>query len=118
MWKTEFEELIQGKISDQDYKVIEKVYQFHPAISETCGKEEVAGLYKSFGMTVFYDMLPRAEKASRMEPWDYPERKMEQAETEKMKRSLRKVSYIAGFLFGWILAEVLVTIVRLLFLIL
>ena len=118
MWKTEFEELIQGTISDQDYKVIEKVYQFHPAVSETCGKEEVAELYKSFGMTVFYDMLPRAEKSSGLEQWEYPERRVERAEIEKMKKSLRKVSYVAGFLFGWILGEVLMTVVRLMFLVL
>lgn len=33
----------------------------------TSGKDEVAELYKSFGMTVFHDMLPRAKKAHELD---------------------------------------------------
>lgn len=67
MQKQEFEKLIEQKISDADYAVIEFVYQFHPVVSETSGKEEVAELYKSFGMAIFRDMEPRAQKAKVLE---------------------------------------------------
>ena len=30
-------------------------------------KDEVAELYKSFGMTIFHDMLPRAKKAHELD---------------------------------------------------
>lgn len=67
MEKKEFEKEIERSVPDADYKVIEMVYQFHPSIRETSGKEEVAELYKSFGMAIFYDMLPRAEKNRELE---------------------------------------------------
>lgn len=67
MEKKEFEKRIEESVLDADYKVIEMVYQFHPSIRETSGKEEVAELYKSFGMAIFYDMLPRAEKNRELE---------------------------------------------------
>lgn len=54
-------------ISDDDFKVIELVYTFHPAISETRGKEQIALLYTTFGMTVINDMKPRALKAREIE---------------------------------------------------
>ncbi len=62
MIKEEFQDMIGQIVSDEDYKVIEKVYQFHPAVNEVSGKEEVAELYKSFGLAIFYDLLPRAER--------------------------------------------------------
>ena len=61
MQKMEFEERVGQVVSDTEYKVIETVYQWHPSIQETSGKEEVAGLYRGFGMAIFHDMLPRAE---------------------------------------------------------
>lgn len=67
MQKREFEERIGQPVSDADYEVIETVYQWHPSVKETSGKEEVAELYKSFGMAIFHDMLPRAEKKRKLE---------------------------------------------------
>ena len=67
MQKQEFEALAGKEVPDRDYRVIEYVYQFHPLISETSGKEEVAELWKSFGTPIFYDMLPRARAADRLE---------------------------------------------------
>ena len=65
MQKQEFEERIERTVTDEQYKVIEEVYMWHPSIRNTSGKDEVAELYKSFGMTIFHDMLPRAKKAHR-----------------------------------------------------
>lgn len=38
MNKQEFEERIKGSISDQNYKIIETVYNYHPSISEVNGR--------------------------------------------------------------------------------
>lgn len=48
-------------VSNTDYALIERVYTFHPAISETEGKRQIAELYVNFGMVLIMDMLPRAE---------------------------------------------------------
>lgn len=61
MEKKEFEELVGQELSDEDFEIIEAVYRYHPAIRGVSGKEEVAELYKSFGMTIFYDMIARAK---------------------------------------------------------
>ena len=66
MMKCEFEaklselEPIQRTVSDDDYKLIEYVYTFHPSISETDGKRQVALLYHEFGLRVFKDMQATA----------------------------------------------------------
>lgn len=67
MQKAEFEERIEGQVSDEDYKLIEFVYQWHPVIRNVSGKDEAAELYKSFGMALFRDMEPRAKKAKEVE---------------------------------------------------
>lgn len=55
MQKQEFEERIERTVTDEQYKVIEEVYMWHPSIRNTSGKDEVAELYKSFGMTCFQE---------------------------------------------------------------
>ena len=49
------------EVPDREYSIIEKVYTFHPAISETEGKRQIAELYVNFGMALIMDMVPRAE---------------------------------------------------------
>lgn len=46
--------------TDAEYKLIEYVYNFHPAISATDGKEQIAELYVKFGMCLINDMKQRA----------------------------------------------------------
>ena len=67
MMKTEFEDLIHGVVTDEEYELIETVYMWHPAIRNTSGKEEVAELYKSFGIIIFRDMYPRAMKLKEID---------------------------------------------------
>lgn len=62
MQKEEFENLIGHSVVDEVYKVIEFVYTWHPCISYTDGKSQVVYLFNSFGMPVFFDMLPRARR--------------------------------------------------------
>lgn len=47
MQKQEFEERIERTVTDEQYKVIEEVYMWHPSIRNTSGKDEVAELYKT-----------------------------------------------------------------------
>mgnify|MGYP003497928946 FL=1 len=51
----------------EDYNLIEKVYTYHPAISEVRGKAQVAALYAELGICVFHDMEPTADRAMRLE---------------------------------------------------
>lgn len=55
------------QLTDKEYKLIEYVYQFHPAISEINGKRQIARLYVEFGMGIIRDMLPRAEVMQKLE---------------------------------------------------
>ena len=45
MQKQEFEERIERTVTDEQYKVIEEVYMWHPSIRNTSGKGgcEIAG---------------------------------------------------------------------------
>lgn len=73
MMKCEFEaklselEPIQRTVSDDDYRLIEYVYTFHPSISETDGKRQVALLYHEFGIRIFKDMKPTADRNRELE---------------------------------------------------
>lgn len=67
MTKQEFEHIIRNSVTDEDFKIIETVYTYHPCISNCYGKEEMASLYISFGMRLIKDMLPTAKTARTME---------------------------------------------------
>lgn len=45
----------------EEYRDIETVYAFHPSIPNVGGERMIAELYVNCGMTLIYDMLPRAE---------------------------------------------------------
>ncbi len=60
MMKHEFEERFGSEISDQNYKIIETVYTWHPAIKGVCGKDQIATLYKTGGMPLIKSMLETA----------------------------------------------------------
>ena len=71
MTREEFNSLIEPektkRPNDEDWKIIEFVYTFHPSISETRGKEQIAYLYKTFGMRIIKDMIQTAKRAEAME---------------------------------------------------
>lgn len=90
MQKQEFEKLIGNTVTDPEYEVIETVYQWHPSIRNTSGKEEVAELYKSFGIAVFYDMLPRAEKFCELENMLLSKR----LEMDRIKEQIEELSCV------------------------
>ncbi len=47
-------------ISDNDYRSVEFVYTWHPAISEVNGKDQIAKIYVDFGMSIISDMVSRS----------------------------------------------------------
>lgn len=63
-------EMFKGEeptLTEQQYKTIEYVYTWHPAIDAVKGKDQIAYLYSEFGMRVIYDMLPTAQEAEDAE---------------------------------------------------
>ena len=92
MEKRELEERIGKSVSDADYGIIETVYQWHPLIRNTSGKDEVTELYERFGITIFLDMLPRAEKAFELEG----RLRCVQAEENRIKEEIRDLFFL-GF---------------------
>ena len=67
MTKQEFASRTSRPFTEEDYKIVEKVYTFHPCIDSDRGKDQIASLHETFGMRVILDMLPTAEKAEELE---------------------------------------------------
>ena len=67
MSREEFEAKLGREINPAEYKDIEFVYNFHPSISETDGKKQIADLYKLGGIRLIRDMIPTARKAQEIE---------------------------------------------------
>jgi len=67
MMKQEFKALTKRDFTDEEYEIIEIVYTFHPSISETEGKKQIAHLFDNFGFRIIADMLPTAVKAREYE---------------------------------------------------
>ena len=67
MTKQEFEKIIGEEISQEDYSIVDHVYTWHPSISNVEGKDEIADLYKKFGMPIIKNMT---EVANYMESLD------------------------------------------------
>ena len=56
MLKNEFEEILGSQVSDEDYKIIEHVYVWHPAISEVNGKRQISDIYRAGGILAIKSM--------------------------------------------------------------
>lgn len=67
MMKAEFEAMAGKSVTDEEYKVIEAVYTWHPAINDTTGKDQMKTLYTQFGFGVIRGMLPVAEKMEKLD---------------------------------------------------
>ncbi len=70
MTKQEFEELLGQNVkrpTDSEYAKIEKVYTYHPSISNVGGKQQIATLYAIGGMRLILDMLETAKIAQSYE---------------------------------------------------
>lgn len=58
MMKPEFETLIGREISDEEWYIVETVYMHYPNMT----KNKIVQLYAEFGMVIFKDLYPRAQK--------------------------------------------------------
>jgi len=67
MMKEEFEDLIQERITPDDYRIIETVYNYHPALNEFGAKQRIADIYHEYGMGLILDMYPTAAKMRNYE---------------------------------------------------
>lgn len=65
MMKCEFEKLIGKEVSCEDYGIIDYVYTWHPVISNTNGKQQMADIYKIGGMLLIKDMHASATKEDK-----------------------------------------------------
>jgi hypothetical protein len=69
MMREEFEERIKARINQDDWEVINEVYTFHPSIKDVGGKDQIAKLYREFGMDFIRAMLPQARAIIKAENW-------------------------------------------------
>lgn len=88
MTKQEFEEKVNGTVSDSEYKIIEMVYTWHPVISDTNGKNEIAAIWTIGGMPLIKGMVEAAEMTMKL---DKEERKIK-AQLEKIQNRKRRVA--------------------------
>ena len=52
--------------TDKDFDVIQFVYDYHPSIDCTNGKDQIARLYSEFGMRIIWDMFDTAKRAQEI----------------------------------------------------
>lgn len=83
MNKQEFESRIGKEVSDRDYKVIEKVYNWNPAISNTEGKDQIAAIYQAGGMLVIRNMEETADIMIQLDREESVVRAMEEKLRER-----------------------------------
>ena len=67
MLKEEFERIAGVQVTPEEYKEIEFVYLWHPSISETEGKMQIATLWTIGGLRLIRDMRDTANVAFHLE---------------------------------------------------
>ena len=55
------------KPTESEFDTIQFVYNYHPAIHPSEGKDQIAMLYSTFGMRIIMDMLDTAQQAELIE---------------------------------------------------
>lgn len=55
------------KPTESEFETIQFVYNYHPAIHPSEGKNQIAMLYSTFGMRIIMDMLDTAQQAATIE---------------------------------------------------
>ena len=55
------------KPTDREFEAIQFVYNYHPSIHPSEGKDQIAMLYSTFGMRIIMDMLDTAQQAEMLE---------------------------------------------------
>lgn len=68
------------KPTEEEFELIQFVYNYHPSIHPVGGKDQIAMLYSTFGMRIIHDMQETAQKAQFLDD-----------EKMKLKARLREV---------------------------
>ena len=55
------------KPTEEEFELIQLVYNYHPSIHPVGGKDQIAMLYSTFGMRIIMDMLDTAQQAEMIE---------------------------------------------------
>lgn len=53
--------------TDEDFELIQYVYNYHPCLDPAEGKKQIAMLYSTFGMRIILDMQETAKRAQEIE---------------------------------------------------
>ena len=53
--------------TNEDFELIQFVYNYHPCIDPAQGKKQIAMLYSTFGMRIILDMQETAKRAQEIE---------------------------------------------------
>lgn len=86
MMQAEFEKIIGSPVKNEEYDAIEFVYMWHPSISDTEGKHQIASIYRLGGMAVINDMTKRAELNKEIqEMMDECSKKMEYLQKKRVE---------------------------------
>lgn len=84
----EFEKRVNEAITDSDWEIIQKVYTWHPAISDTNGKDEIASIWKIGGMPLIKGMVEVADLTMKL---DEEERRIK-AQLTKIQNRKKEVA--------------------------
>lgn len=66
MTKTEFEGMIEHEISERNFQIVDFISKWHPSMPNTGKDEQIANLYRAFGMEIFRQMYEAAEYAKKI----------------------------------------------------
>lgn len=66
--------------TESEFDTIQFVYNYHPAIHPSEGKNQIARLYSEFGMRIICDMYETAKRAQELE-----------SERRRLKARLREI---------------------------
>ena len=67
MTREEFNGRVSSPVSAEQYRSIEYVYTWYPAIDAVKGKDQIAQLWEIGGARLMLDMLPTAQQAADLE---------------------------------------------------
>jgi hypothetical protein len=82
------------KVSDVDWETIQLVYTFHPAISNTEGKDQIVELYCAMGMPFIRAMAPQAEVCQKIEDTLRCKREELQRREASLQESINRVNQL------------------------
>ena len=87
MMEDEFESRIGREVSSSEYKEVEYVYTWHPAITDVEGKDQIAAIFNAGGMMVIRSMKEAAAMAETIEE----EMRAELRKVERLKERLQRL---------------------------